>query len=84
MGFTFKSFWMFWSPAPDTVLRVLRLERAILERRNQAYARRAAVLRIRMAATTSALEQVEQEIAEAYRQLPNDSQDSIDTIPRER
>ena len=59
---TIKAFWMFWQPAPDTLMRILRLERAILERRRNAALRKQAMLRIRLAGLTSALEQIEQEI----------------------
>lgn len=59
---TIKAFWMFWQPAPDTLMRILRLERAILERRRNAAMRKQAMLRIRLAGITSALEQIEQEI----------------------
>lgn len=59
---TVKAFWMFWQPAPDTLMRILRLERAILERRRNAAMRKQAMLRIRLAGLTSALEQIEQEI----------------------
>ena len=60
---TIKAFWMFWQPAPDTLMRILRLERAILERRRNAAMRKQAMLRIRLAGITSALEQIEQEIS---------------------
>ena len=60
---TIKAFWMFWQPAPDTLMRILRLERAILERRRNAALRKQAMLRIRLAGLTSALEQIEQEIS---------------------
>lgn len=59
---TLKAFYMFWQPAPDTLMRILRLERAILERRRNAALRKQAMLRIRLAGITSALEQIEQEI----------------------
>lgn len=65
MGFTLKSFWSFWQPSPNSLSRLLQLEYVILERRRVYILRKQALLRIKLAATVSAMEQIEQEAREA-------------------
>ena len=68
-----KSILVFWQPNPENTDNRLIVERAFLERRKDAILKKQASLRVKLASTCAALEQIENEFnsREERKSLPS-------------